>query len=152
MLNWLIGSLKLDFVTLVSIEEAARRLKAQEQFGRLGSHQIRVKLTPQDTDCVRFTFKRWGGVDSPVEAHGTLERSGANATHVTAQVNLAWHMYAAFGIFALVIIWFVIRTIAENPLSTTASTALWIFGYWLIRQQRHEVARHIQTILSPTHW
>jgi hypothetical protein len=154
----LVGPLYLDFVAPMPLEEALRRIKAEEKTGFFHYRRIHVDLIPHDADTFGFKVKKSGGKYATTEARGLLKRWDKNTTQVTGEVNLAaynyWTMPLAFGFMVVFIaamysnmLWFVV--IFAGIMALT-----WV----TMRSNRQQVAQIIlqaleaQTEDSPIRW
>ncbi|MBZ0300068.1 MAG: hypothetical protein K8J31_10020 [Anaerolineae bacterium] len=160
-LDALVGPLYLDFVASYPLEEALRRIKAEEQLGFFRLRKVRVDLIPHDADTFGFTVRKWGNKYSTTEAHGYLKRWGERTTHVTARVNLALYNYLLILPALVVFGFFYLSVFRWMGLFLVVLVGIMILSWVFMRQNRCDVARLIETALdasadddgnSPIHW
>lgn len=157
-LDALIGPVYLDFVAPMPLEEALRRLKAEEQTGFFRYRRVHVDLIPYDADTFGFKVKKSGGKYATTEARGLLKRWDKNTTQVTGEVNLAaynyWTMPLAF-VFMLV---FIAAMPGQMLWFTVVFVGILALTWVTMRSNRQEVAQIILKALeaeyedSPIRW
>lgn len=157
-LDSLVGPLVLDFVAPMPLEEALRRLKAEERTGFFRYRRIHVDLIPHDADTFGFTVKKSGGKYATTEARGLLKRWDKHTTQVTGEVNLAAYNYWVIP-FVFVFMLVFISTLPGNLWWFAAAfVGIMVLSWVSMRSNRQEVAQVILRALearsdeSPIRW
>lgn len=154
----LVGPLYLDFVAPMPLEEALRRIKAEEKTGFFHYRRIHVDLIPHDADTFGFKVKKSGGKYATTEARGLLKRWDKNTTQVTGEVNVAAYNYLFLPVIFVIMVFLVTLLPGQYWWFGTLFIASVGLSWYTMRRNRHEIARLIETALeaqiedSPIRW
>lgn len=145
-LDPLIGPLSLDFVAPFPLEEACQLLAREQQTGLLRYRKVYVNLIPLDADTFEFTVRKTGSRYATTRARGYLKRWGRGTTRITGQVNAEPVQYLVFVPVVLVMLAMFVLWL-RMPVFALVFMAIMLLNWTLMRRNRHDVARLIETAL-----